>query len=281
MNITRLYGNHVCVMCGKVPSLGWLYSCRQDHEQPDRAADPDTFPVVPNKSSYLDVQARLAESLGMGLSVVQGIRNSDYSFEQVDKLIEQKKHLLATIRRVERDSAEDTPQLHSVPQRSGRFGDTIASLGAQAAPPANSTVTVKPTTAEPVGSTPKDRESKGSKLFCSFQVCHACRPFFQDRQYMSFERVISGTLPALTELDMLRLPMLNACIVRNLGLRTPPPVSKAAVGSRSIDITMQNDGYEDEDASDLTRTDTTMSVTDTDNKDLDPYPCPGAGTYQI
>jgi hypothetical protein len=32
MNMTRLYGPNKCGNCGKVPSLGWVYSCTQDYD---------------------------------------------------------------------------------------------------------------------------------------------------------------------------------------------------------------------------------------------------------
>ncbi|KAI7544107.1 hypothetical protein KC331_g7001 [Hortaea werneckii] len=128
MNMARVYGNHTCQMCGKIPSMGWLYCCHQDSEQPNCPSDTDIFPIVPNESSFLDVQARIAESLGIGATVITGIRRGDYSFEQVDTLIEQKRHLLATIRRTERGSADSTPQMHQRPRRNSGLADIIASV---------------------------------------------------------------------------------------------------------------------------------------------------------
>lgn len=86
--MNRVYGHHTCFLCGKTPSIGWLYSCRQDQEMRSHrtsVTDPDTLPEVPNDSDWFDVQARIAESLGMSVSVVKGIRRLDYSFDQVDK----------------------------------------------------------------------------------------------------------------------------------------------------------------------------------------------------
>ena len=257
MSMTRQYGGHAsCNMCGKVPSLGWLYTCQQDQEQTDRVADPDVFPVVPNESSYLDVQARLAESLGMSSSVVTGIRSGDYTFEQVDRLIEQKKHLLATIRRTENGGSSS-----STPQRPSRFGEIIASVGAV-------------TTLADLTSTPSKLGSKAQKqTTCAFQVCHACRPFFADRQYMSFEKVFSGTVPALTEDDMARLPILHPGIVRNMGARRA--MQSPAARSGSIDIAMQRDGLDEEDTSDWTPTSATASEAESEMTEKDAYPCPG------
>ncbi|KAI7193955.1 hypothetical protein KC363_g2383 [Hortaea werneckii] len=282
MNMARVYGNHTCQMCGKIPSMGWLYCCHQDSEQPDTPSHTDIFPIVPDESSFLDVQARIAESLGIGSTVITGIRRGDYSFEQVDTLIEQKRHLLATIRRTERGSADSTPQMHQRPRRNSGLADIIASVGTSAAP----TTSMSVTNAAPRASTQISRRtstltrSQEYKQTCNFQVCHACRPFFQDRQYTSFEKVLSGCMPALTEGDIARLPILNPQIVRGLGLRAQHSLSSPLARSGSIDITMQRDWYDDDDHSDMTPISVSTSELEMEESradDDDPWPCPGAG----
>ncbi|KAK5117772.1 hypothetical protein LTR85_008747 [Meristemomyces frigidus] len=285
MNMNRLYGHHMCYLCGRAPTVGWLYSCEQDREHEQTAyASEDSFPVVPNDSNYFDVQACLAESLGMSSSIIQGIRKRDYSFEQVDKLIEQKKHLLATIRRSESGSADSTPQLRHNLSRPSRFSENvIASVGATAGPPvlpAAATTTSANTSTDSVDNTPLKRGSKGRKQTCNFQVCHACRPFFQDRLYTSFEKVLSGRMPAITEEEITRLPMLDAAVVRTLGLsKEHPSMSPTGHSQDSMDIvSQQKDDCEEDDTSDWTPTSGTISESDSDRLEFaDPYPCPGAG----
>jgi len=283
INMTRLYGHHTCYLCGKTPTIGWVYSCQQDREQLERTADIDAFPVVPDESNYFDVQACLAETLGMGDCVIKGIRNGNYSFEQVEKLIEQKKHLLAVIRKIECGSADSTPQLHLHGNtRPTRFAENIiASVGTSMAPPVLPMASAGTPVNTPAES-PIKRGSKSRKQTCNFQVCHACRPFFQDRLYMSFEKMLSGRVPAVTEEEISRLPMLNPAIVRNLGLRKQhPPISPTANSQESIDITTQQYDYE-EDTSDWTPTSASVSEEDSDGLEMaDSYPCPGAGVCPL
>ena len=282
MNMARVYGNHTCQMCGKIPSMGWLYCCHQDSEQPHCPSDTDIFPIVPNESSFLDVQARIAESLGIGATVITGIRRGDYSFEQVDTLIEQKRHLLATIRRTERGSADSTPQMHQRPRRNSGLADIIASVGTSAAPTTSmsgANAASRASTQIP-RRTPTLTRSQENKQTCNFQVCHACRPFFHDRQYTSFEKVLSGYVPALTEEDIARLPILNPQIVRGLGLRTQHARQSPVDRSGSVDITRQRDWCDDDDHSDMTPISVTTSELEMDESradDDDPWPCPGAG----
>ncbi|KAI7200540.1 hypothetical protein KC316_g2746 [Hortaea werneckii] len=215
-------------------------------------------------------------------TVITGIRRGDYSFEQVDTLIEQKRHLLATIRRTERGSADSTPQMHQRPRRNSGLADIIASVGTSAAP----TTFTSATNAAPRASTqiprrtPTLTRSQEYRQNCNFQVCHACRPFFRDRQYTSFEKVLSGCAPALTEEDIARLPMLNPQIARDLGLRSPHALPSPMARSGSVDITIQRDWYDDDDHSDMTPISVTTSELEMDESrvdDDDPWPCPGAG----
>ncbi|TKA79646.1 hypothetical protein B0A55_03449, partial [Friedmanniomyces simplex] len=267
--MSRVHGNHTCYMCGKLPGIGWLYVCIQDREfdHLDPPDLPDSLPLVSNESSYYDVQARVAESVGIAASVVKGIRDRQYSFEQVDKLIEQKKHLLATIRRQENPTGGIPPSQNARPRTPSATDSVIASVGTTADPPVQTstnrasanTSTVTHTTQTDGATEPAKKIKSKKQNFCNFQVCHACRPFFKDRLYMSFEKMLSGRLPAVTEEDIKKLPMLDPAIVRNLGLRrpyvSPIPTPLSASFSRSLH---QGDGY-DEDASDWTPTSATIS----------------------
>lgn len=289
VSMSRTYGSQTCQLCGKIPSIGWVYACKQDHElgHVGGMTDPDTFPVVPNESSYFDVQAQLAESLGMGASVTQGIRNGDYSFEQVDKLIEQKKHLLAMIHRAESGSADSTPQLRVGATVPSRFGESIiATAGTTAAYsslPMTPAGTPSNSPAVSTANTPDKVITKGKQQTCNFQVCHGCRPFFQDRLYLSFENMRSGRMSAVTEEEITRLRFLDPAVVRTLGLRKQqPPSPHMAQSPESADIAMQQaDGYED-DTSDWTPTSATNSEADLEQLEMaDRYPCPGAGVCPL
>ena len=258
--MNRLYGNHTCLMCGKVPSIGWLYVCQQDRdvelERSETIPDPEGFVIVPSEASYFDAQSRLAESLGMSVSVVNGIRKRDYSLEQVDKLIGQKQRLIATIRRQETPSTDSTPQPHRAAQKYQPATDSIiASLGAKAGAGVQAVENGNPAhrAADTLTSaTASQKLSRSRKQSCNFQVCHSCRPFFQDRLYTSFEKVFSGNMPAITENEIVQLPLLDPAVVRALGLRAaqaqPPPTPFASYELSSGSI-RQGDGY-DEDTSD-------------------------------
>ena len=217
----------------------------------------------------------MAESLSMGASIIRGIRNRDYTFEQIDKLIEQKKHLLATIRRAESGSVEGTTQGQQSEGRSSHFSENvIAAVGTTAI---TTTGTLIKNAANCMPDTPVKKGGKGRT--CNFMVCHTCRPFFQDRLYMSFEQMLSGRVPAVTREEIIRLPVLDAAIVRTIGLHAQQPqLSSTGHSPNSMDVTMQQVDGSEEDTSDWTPTSPTASETDSDHLGgVDPYPCPGAG----
>lgn len=250
MTMQRLHGRHTCLMCGKVPNIGWVYVCQQDRDIPqdELLIDPDEMGNLPTESGNFDAPAVFARALGMSASVIQGIRNSEYTLEQVEKLVKQKQHLISTIQKQENGSVESTPNSDQQNKhRQSASENVIASVGASA----TTTVQLAATIKEVVPAT-TDIKNGGlpKKYFCNFQVCRTCRPFFEDRLYMSFEQVLSGDIPALTEQEMEQLPMLNPAIVRTIGLRggrKPSSTGPPSPENLRRDL-LQMDGTEDDDS---------------------------------
>ena len=211
MIVTRVYDERTCFMCGKVPQLGWLYICRQDSELQQDCADPDEDLHVSNESSYFEVQAAVAESLGIGASVIEGMRSGDYTIDQIDKLIEQKRHVLAVIRHEENPAGTDTPEMQLQRTKSTRqctLEGVISSVGTSVVPivPPLSDLRrkTKPGKTD-TSDMSRDATPKVKQQPCNFQVCHTCRPFFKDRLYQSFEQVLSGCEPPVTELSLIHI----------------------------------------------------------------------------
>ncbi|KAH9829781.1 hypothetical protein Tdes44962_MAKER02259 [Teratosphaeria destructans] len=275
-----------CIICGKTPSLGWLYVCQQDQDLSTGCLEftglnPSAQADDGQTDGDFEEHARQAESLGMSAGVIKGIRKGDYTTDQARRLIDQKRHLRATIR--------STQSTHGINAASdpAPASDIIASVGATA-PDRGTAVPASPQTSDlnnasdaSVAASQTRKSSRGSKRqhqSCHLQVCHTCRPFFTERLPMSFERVLSGKVPAVTEDEITRLPMMNPSIVRNLGLRQEPPLPPPANQSPGYSSAMhQTDGYDDDSWS-STPTSATNSETDSDQLEFaDPYPCPGPG----
>ncbi|KAF2774072.1 hypothetical protein EJ03DRAFT_379812 [Teratosphaeria nubilosa] len=279
-----------CVVCGKIPSLGWLYVCQQDRDLSTGCLEFTELNPSAQSGDFqtngdFEEHAREAESLGMSTGVIKGIRKGDYTTDQARRLIDQKKHLRATIRSTQ--SPHGTSAVPDLPPA----GDIIASVGstipdlAPAVQASPQTGDLTSTSDSSVAAPQNGKSSRGSKKqhqSCHFQVCHTCRPFFTERLPMSFERMLSGKVPAITEDEITRLPMMKPSIVRNLGLRQaplPPPPANRSPGYNSA--MHQTDGY-DGDSWSSTPTSATNSETDFDQLEFaDPYPCPGPGLCPV
>ncbi|KAK4505557.1 hypothetical protein PRZ48_003520 [Zasmidium cellare] len=285
----RLHGSLTCNMCNRVPELGWVYSCEQDRlpGQYDPLPDVDAVPItIPDESDYFDASARIAEYLQMSPSIIKSIRAGDYDIDQVEKLIKQREKVIRTINdqeaRLKESSGSDSAT--SPPQ------NIIASVGSTAPAPHSSRGPLPMSPAGTPANTPHDSQAttpvKGQgqdtsrfKYNCTFQVCHACRQFFQDRMYASFESVLNGEMPSPTAEDWRSLPVANARIVSNIGQRPVPrplPLPNIARPQPSMDIVTQSTSEDD----------ISVDWSDSDNPSerLDSselFPCPGAGNCPV
>ncbi|TLS30520.1 hypothetical protein PpBr36_03674 [Pyricularia pennisetigena] len=62
---------------------------------------------------------------------------------------------------------------------------------------------------------------------CDMEFCHACRPYFAERSYLSLNGIVNGDVPATAALGFgfhaySSRPLYNPKVARNLGLRRPP-----------------------------------------------------------
>ena len=144
MIMKRVYGLHICFVCGKVPRSGWLYLCQQDAELGHEPLPPknpiDRLAIYHQTTSYFDFLAGLAGALNMSPSVVHGIRMGDYSQDQVKLLMAQKEHVLAVIRQAESLSAKASPMKSALKSHDSSH-NIIAQAGAAQALPVSSVAT--------------------------------------------------------------------------------------------------------------------------------------------
>ena len=231
----------------------------------------------------------------MSASVVKQMRAGEYSFDQIETLLQQRRHVLEFIQRVEKAAVQDprAPLVLTIskPYSQSPSETVIASAGSTTAPavqqaergnlPMTPAGTPANTAASSVSVTPEKRDKTWWTFVCNFKVCHACRPFFQDRVPMSFDTVLNGEVPAVTEKEIIKLPFLDPDVVRNLGTRQPPALAEAADQDPQTthDTIRQGDGYGEESSEDWTPTSTSNSEAESllllDGDDL--YPCPGSG----
>ena len=200
----------------------------------------------------------------MSKSVISQMRAGEYNFDQIETLLEQRRHVIEVIKAAESDtSTPNTPALPSNPYIRNCLPSEaiIASVEATAAPaihnvlvnrslPMSPAGTPDNTPVESAANTPNaSRKKVAKKQACNYQVCHACRPFFQDRLPKSCNSVLNDEIPAVTEDEIAtKLRVLDSNVVRDWGLRESPKRSPDTTYSQdSMDITMrQGDAHEDD-----------------------------------
>ncbi|GAB7357985.1 hypothetical protein MBLNU230_g0152t1 [Neophaeotheca triangularis] len=293
VTMNRVHGDNTCQSCGRVPSAGWLYRCMQDQRSPFESSElrgEDGADVeAPQQDDDLGLAAYMAEHLHMSKSVIEQIRAGAYTLDQIGKLIAQKEHLISVLEQAE--SAQG-----NVPSGPGPNTSVIASVGStpphrtgvplmSGAMPMSPAGTPTNTPDQSENNTPMkpvpQTNTAAEQPKCSFQVCHTCRPYFQDRLYQSFEAVLYGPQPAITEEEIKSLPLLNPEVLRFIGLREPPrPVPMTShVSQESMDIVYQLQGAHDNSDDSWTPSSGSSSDFDRENDESaqDSYPCPGAG----
>lgn len=228
----------------------------------------------------------------MSASIIKQMRAGEYCYEQIEILLAQRRRVKEVIRQAENPSARSTPTSPETPPTSSGFRPSseniIASAGLGIATslqqavdenlPMSPAGTPTNTPSESASSSPvRKRPSKKAK--CNFQVCHSCRPFFQDRLPMNVNAVLNNEIPAVTEVEVEQLPVKDSNIIRNIGLREP----SAETSIRSRGETHRDGTYEDEQTEDSTPTSVSSAWTDTSDEMTggDVFPCPGAGRCPV
>jgi hypothetical protein len=182
------------------------------------------------------------EKIGLSESAIKNAEQGGYTLEQLEKLKAQKLHLKAVI--ALQEAAEGLSERCSESEAGPSNTD-----GAH-----QSVLNKKQQVAE-------DSLQYEDLKFCRFHACHTCRPYFKDRIYTSFESVLSQQFVPFDASD---LPVSDARIMRNIGLRIPPmPTPIQPAPFYTAETTAEAAIIESDQASDDMSVVTTQSSTDT------------------
>ncbi|KAF2126448.1 hypothetical protein P153DRAFT_399229 [Dothidotthia symphoricarpi CBS 119687] len=193
VDMDRIYGrDQHCFVCGRSPSIGFLYECRQDHD------GESLYDILSPKEDRIEVVRSTLrvelEVIGLSKSVILTAEQGDYTAAQLELLKSQKRELKQII--------ADTLQ-------ASQINDAVAKL---AATPSNhdGALSSKPT-----------MDTKIPPI-CAFKACHTCRPYYRDRVYISFQAVLAADFAPMKPNDTQLLPTKSAQIMRNIGNTVRP-----------------------------------------------------------
>lgn len=220
VTMTRLFGVYRCYVCHRVPELGWVYTCTQDH---DHAIHLD--PGINNTAKEMEYDAGLQEKIDGTMDqlsgwIVKAIKDGQYTAEQVEVLKAQKRKVKETITaledslRVSKHEATTKNQLDT--------STTFSSTDSSSALPFP--VITGTRDGQATQQTPEVAEQPRAKLFpdCQWKCCHACRPTYQDRAWQGLDGVLAGDATPFVIEEFGRYRVSDANIARKLGLTRPP-----------------------------------------------------------
>ncbi|KAF7678551.1 hypothetical protein GT037_003932 [Alternaria burnsii] len=192
LDMDRVFGHEQhCSICGRSPSIGFLYECRQDHKITTLRTilSKEHGRIEPVKSTL----RQELERIGLSESIIRNAESGHYTATQLKKLKELKLELKQVI--------SDTRQATEA-------SDVVARLTALAGATYNidGTFSSLPVT---------DSNSRA----CALRACHSCRPYYRERLYIAFQAVVNGDFSPLTKDDVEELPVKSAQIMRTIGTR--------------------------------------------------------------
>lgn len=248
VTMSKLYAVGIqCSVCGREPSTGFVYSCEQD------STIPRMLSVLKNRKRLLKGKKRTSaelDRLGFNPSIIFAAGRGHYTHAQLDRLKDQKRHVKSVITKTfERHnsdkankSAPPSPQvlqekleaLHfderqkeaavlqngsmnaPTPERSGKRKDCEPEDRRQGFE--------KPRDGLPIRISTSTRKSISP---CEFKCCHACRPAFRDRSFISFEDALNDTYPVQEAWEPNTMPVIDAHVLRTIGLRSGSPAGQS------------------------------------------------------
>ncbi|KZM26477.1 hypothetical protein ST47_g2357 [Ascochyta rabiei] len=189
VDMDRIYGRgQQCHVCGREPSIGFLYECRQDRRAPSLhnllATQGYDNNVQPKSPLRLEL-----EDIGLSESIICTAEQGNYTAAQLAILRTQKTEMKQTIA----DSIQGN-----------QINDAVARLAAFVNAPSNNDGTM-------------NSKIKDVSAPCNFRACHTCRPYYRDRVYISFTAVALADFPPMSKKDVRYLSTKPAHVIRAIG----------------------------------------------------------------
>jgi hypothetical protein len=242
-----------CDICGRVSVLGWLYQCQQDNSSSAQARE-ELRSIAHNHAVEKMSPAEQLEAIGMSESIIDQFKKGDvYEPWQIELLKTQKLHLQKAIEKQlekEREPWNTHTTSDSADERSRRNSQD---LDLSLHPNITMRMSTRQASLSLVQKMGKLRRRSASMARCDLKCCQACRPYFKDRAFMSFNSAFANETLLLDSTE--GLPIADVAIVRQIGLRRPlsrRPLFNRGSGSQETSSSgLTNSSSEGSDKSDL------------------------------
>ncbi|OJD30682.1 flagellar motor protein [Diplodia corticola] len=221
VTMTRAYGA-TCQNCNRKSPLGWVWQCTYDE-----ANDP--WDAVKGRQSAVDAcdpsdRIAVMKALKFHQSVIDQAENGLYTPEQIDRLIGQKQKALDTINGQSPDKAAEgnVEQPEATDMRTLIANLVRQEIRAQLSSASATTVA-------------KERAKHARTVHprCRFKCCQSCRADFRSRSFESFDAVLNGEVKPLRPAEISTLPVRDARVMRDIGMKSLPPLIESSIPTDS------------------------------------------------
>ena len=182
---------------------------------------PTKTPVELELNDQSQLRAEL-QAIGLSNSVIEAAEKGFYTLEQLEILKLQKLHLRQVISLAVQGFSNN--KCSTLITKSSENNPPVTNIDGASVSVTNNDSVNSCSVETPEHSTKKLKLKHKTQLAppCTFKACHTCRPYYKDRIYTSFGAVFAGEIMPLTAQDAAALPIGNANVLRNIGLRQPP-----------------------------------------------------------
>ena len=237
LTVTRLFGLVRCQVCAKIPRIGWVYACTQDHEQ--ELCHVVTFLAancLPDASAY-EIHMRLSEAglppceahhleqpLSEGMAaydlapwISKAVDDGHYTAEQVETIKAQKRGVREMIAKAE----EELDSSSSSSKESHVSAYTRSTSSEEAVPYNHNNLQENKTSSgeaadHPCSASHKQKTYPSVHSICHARICHQCRTTFRERASVSIDEVILQDPRLIREDELGNRPLSDANVLKNL-----------------------------------------------------------------
>ena len=224
LTMKRQYGGYRCMICRRIPEIGWVYMCTQDETEvideeqdigssSDGTADSNGHWLVDADSDATEEQQRYPVTR-LSPWIEKAILDGHYTPEQELLLRLQKQNVNDKI-------AAATAHFHETEADNGASSKQSPSLDTNSYLPFPVINQVsEPPPDDSLPSPPKPRMFP----YCEHRACHNCRSTFRDRAWQRFGDIFEDTTEPYIDFESDERPLASPAVVATLGLHEPKRV---------------------------------------------------------
>ena len=230
LTMKREYGDYRCMICRRIPNIGWIYKCTQDEAEMNIGEQDLEGGNDAGSTSLHSYWLLKADADGMSkpetrlvtqLSpwVEKAILEGHYTHEQELILRQQKQNVNDKIAAAMQHFTDQEAEVSASSQQQLQQSPSVDANSYLPFPVINQIN--DPSNAN----LPPSNPSSAAKAIpsCEHRACHNCRPTFRDRTWQHLDAISDAPPPPATDFQTDNRPLSSPLIVATIGTHAPKP----------------------------------------------------------